>query len=101
MKYKTRIAHFIFSKAGHALPKINFLWSNARDFSGSVSILAPNCDFYRHFKYKTRIAHFIFSKAGHALPKINFLWSNARDFSGSVSILAPNCYFYRHFAVGK
>ena len=49
MKYKTRVAHFIFSKAGHTLPKINFPLSNARGFRGSIKILAPSCDFNPYF----------------------------------------------------
>ena len=49
MKYKTRVAHFLSSKAGHALPKINFPRSNARGFRGSVNILAPICDFDPYF----------------------------------------------------
>ena len=49
MKYKIRVAHFIFSKASHALPKINFPRSNAKGFRGNVYILAPSCDFDPYF----------------------------------------------------
>ena len=49
MKYKTCVAHFVFSKAGHALLKCNFPRSNAKDFRGSVWILAPSCDFDPYF----------------------------------------------------
>ena len=35
MKYKTRVAHFVFSKAAHALPKINFPRFNARGLEGA------------------------------------------------------------------